>query len=371
MQTPTDYGIYVHFPFCKARCGYCAFSSCTDFALQGEYFDALCREIANADVPFNARIVTMYWGGGTPSAVEFSYLEKVYRALSEKFDLSSLKEFTVECNPESVTIDLLRLLRDFGVNRLSFGLQSANDPTLKKIGRIHTYGEFLRSLKLAHECGFSNVSSDLILGLPEDPSDFRHTIEHVVSLPLNHVSLYALEIHPHAPIAKLCAEYAYADDDLADMYDYALSRFAQNGLFRYEVSNFARTGFECLHNLGYWTERRYFAFGAAASGFVNDARYTNLFAVSEYVKSGGVDSKADFERISLDEESREYVMLGLRLERGISLEDFVRRFGTNFFLRFSAANKLVSDGFLCSEDGRVFVRRDKFYVLNSILTELL
>lgn len=366
----TDYGIYVHIPFCKARCSYCAFSSCTNFALQPAYFDALCAEIVQTQIPDGVRIATMYWGGGTPSSVDARYLTQLFRALSQKFDLSGLSEFTVECNPESVTRDLLQLFRSFGVTRLSFGLQSANDATLKKIGRLHSYDDFLRALDLARSCGFTNVNADLILGLPESKSDFCRTVERVVDLPLSHVSLYALEIHPNASIAKLCAEYSYTDDDLADEYDYALAKFAEKGFKRYEVSNFARDNFRCKHNLCYWTEQRYFAFGAAASGFVGDVRYTNVFAVKDYVQSGG-NCRATTEQISLDEQAYEYVMLGMRLDRGISLADFYTRFGLELFDRFPAAHKLISDGFLRRDGDSLFVSPDKFYVLNSILTELL
>lgn len=370
MKKNNNYGIYVHIPFCKARCGYCAFSSCTNFALQPAYFDAVCAEISHAHLPCDHRIATMYWGGGTPSAVEMRYLTQLYGALSQKFDLSTLDELTVECNPESVSRELLQLLNSFGVTRLSFGLQSANDVTLKKIGRLHNYSDFLHALELADACGFRNVNADLILGLPESFDDFRNTVEQVVDLPLTHISLYALEVYPDTPIAKLCADFSFSDDDLADMYDYALARFAEKGFLRYEVSNFARKNFECKHNLAYWTEQRYFAFGAAASGFVDDVRYTNMFDVQDYIKSGGA-CRASSEQISLDEQAYEYVMLGLRLEKGISLSDFAHRFGTDFFARFPAAHKLVSDGFVRVDGDRLFVSPDKFYVLNSILTELL
>ena len=366
-----NYGIYVHIPFCKARCSYCAFSSCTNFNLQSAYFDAVCTEISNAEIPDNARIATMYWGGGTPSSVNVGYLRKLYKTLSRKFDLSELCEFTVECNPESVTAKLLRFLRSVGVTRLSFGLQSANDTTLKKIGRIHTYAGFLSALNLARSFGFNNLNADVIVGLPETAQEFYRTVDTVVTLPISHVSLYALEVHENTPIAQLVQQYAFTDDDLADMYDFALAKFSQNGFRRYEVSNFAKKNCECKHNLCYWTEQRYFAFGAAASGFVGDIRYTNQFDVKKYTQTGGVNCRADVQQISQDDEMYEYVMLGLRLERGISLADFRCRFDTDFFLRFPNARKLIADGFLQLENNRLHVAPNKFYVLNSILTELL
>lgn len=443
-----DYAIYVHIPFCKARCGYCAFSSCTNFALQNDYFDALCSEISHAKTCDDVAIRTMFWGGGTPSAVNLKYLQKLHCAL-QKFDLSNLKEFTVELNPESTTKELLQFLKSIGVNRLSFGLQSANDSTLKKIGRLHNYQGFLTALNLARQCGFSNINADLILGLPESFDEFRNTIEQVCRLPLEHISLYALEIHPEKTAFKaLCDSYGYTDDDLADMYVYALEKLEKAGFLRYEVSNFAKAGCCCQHNLTYWREGRYFGFGASASGFVENVRYGNAYDIEQYIddaraKFGVVGSvaldkheqsaskigvetpladaneatvnKNDYQQafnkitssdespdevntnyentngghanklesfqlgvateycdvISLQEEMSEFAMLGLRLTDGVSLAEFSSRFGKDFFTQFPQGVNLVQQGFLQMANGRLFVPKEKFYVLNSILVELL
>ncbi len=441
-----DYAIYVHIPFCKARCGYCAFSSCTNFALQNNYFEALCSEISNAKTCDDMIIKTMFWGGGTPSAVNVEYLQKLFGAL-QKFNLSRLKEFTVELNPESTTKELLQFLKSVGVNRLSFGLQSANDSTLKKIGRLHSYQGFLTALNLAKQCGFSNINADLILGLPESFAEFRHTIEQVCALPLQHISLYALEIHPEKTAFKtLCDSYGYTDDDLADMYAFALEMFESAGFLRYEVSNFAKEGYRCQHNLTYWREGRYFGFGASASGFVKNVRYGNAYDIQRYIRgahkkfgaygsvpsdinqqfaakensrvalnkneqfsademdtarnrsaskndcqcvceektlSGNGDTtnmQENFQLgvateycdvISLQEEMNEFAMLGLRLSDGVSLAEFSLRYGKDFFTQFPSGEKLVRQGFLQMANGRLFVPKDKFYVLNSILVELL
>lgn len=361
--------IYVHIPFCKARCGYCAFSSCVNFDLQRQYFDAVIAEIESA--PPSDGVTTMFWGGGTPSAVDVRYLEMLFQKLSQKFDLSHLQEFTVECNPESTTAELLCFFRKIGVNRLSFGLQSANDQTLTRIGRLHTYEQFLNALNLALAHGFSNVNADLILGLPESERDFQRTVSEVCQLPLKHVSLYALEIHDENPnFKKLCESFPHTDDELADAYDFALQKFAEKGFLRYEVSNFAQEGYACKHNCAYWTEQRYYGFGASASGFLQNVRYTNVFSVVDYINANGA-VRAFEEQISPQEEKCEFVMLGLRLQQGISLAEFSERFSADFFATFPASQSLLKNGFLQLRDGRICVPSNKFYVLNSILVELL
>jgi oxygen-independent coproporphyrinogen-3 oxidase len=252
---------------------------------------------------------------------------------------------------------------------LSFGLQSANNETLKKIGRLHNYEEFLRALNLAKEAGFENINADLILGLPERVEEFENTIKKVVNLPLQHISLYALETHGGA-FEQLCSSYGYTEDNLADMYDFARSQFADAGFLRYEVSNFAKVGYECKHNCVYWKENRYFGFGAAASGFVADVRYGNVYDIKKYIQGNG-QAKEYCDTISANEEAYEYVMLGLRLQNGIDLSDFEQRFNVKFADKFPNVSKLIDGGFLKTVDNRLFVADNEFYVLNSILVELL
>lgn len=366
-----NYGIYVHIPFCKARCGYCAFSSCCDYGLQEKYFAKLFEEIDRYSDP-QANISTVYLGGGTPSSVDTMYLDGLFARLRSRFDLSKVTEVSVECNPESVTDGLLDCLAENGVNRLSFGLQSVNDATLARIGRIHRYGDFVRALELACKHGFDNINADLILGLPESEADFRRSVETVVALPLAHVSVYALELHDDSPIYRLCKEqYPYTDDQLADMYDCAVDTLAACGFTRYETSNFAREGRRCRHNLNYWNEGRYYAFGASASGFVGNARYTNPFSVADYLATPLERLRVGCQTLTLAEQANEYAMLALRLDDGVSLREFSLRYGADFFAFFPTAAELSKRGFLSVEDGFVKIPADKSYVANSVLCELL
>ena len=366
-----NHGIYVHIPFCRARCSYCAFSSCCDYDLQQPYFDKLFEEIS-ARSDKSVKISTIYLGGGTPSSVETKYLDELFDRLNQSFDLTAAVETTVECNPESVTDELLACLKRNDVNRLSFGLQSTNDGTLKRIGRIHRYADFLNALKLSIKCGFDNLNADLILGLPEDVADFHRSVDAVSALPLTHVSVYALELHEHSPIYKLCkTQYDYDDDTLADMYDYAVETLAQNGFARYEISNFAVAGRCCRHNLNYWDEGRYFAFGAAASGFVGNVRYTNPYDVKDYVSTPIKKLLSAGDKLTQDDQANEYAMLRLRLSDGVDLDEFKLRYGADFFTFFPNAARLLKQGFLVCSCGRAYVPADKFYVVNSILSELL
>lgn len=368
MEQP--YQIYVHIPFCKARCAYCAFSSCTDFSLCEGYFDKLCNQIAQTQV-VQKNISTIFIGGGTPSSVPTKYLDRLFAQLQQTFDLSNVCEITVECNPESVTDQLLDCLKANGVTRLSFGLQSVNDQTLQKIGRLHTFDGFLSALNLARHKGFANINADLILGLPERFADFKNSVNTVVQLPLQHVSVYALEVHPNSAMEKLVATYNYTDDDLADMYDYACDVLERNGFLRYETSNFAKTGHQCQHNLGYWQEKRYYAFGPSASGFVESIRYDNVPTLADYLAAPTQNLLINKKEISLFEQANEFVMLGLRLAEGVNLNTFKRAYHDDFFHFFPNATNLLNKGFLQVVGQNVRVPKDKTYVVNSILCELL
>ena len=364
------YQIYVHIPFCKARCGYCAFSSCTNYNLCDQYFHKLFEQIDATQV-LEKRISTIFVGGGTPSSVDVKYLDQLFAKLAQKFDILPDAEITVECNPESVTEQLLSCLKRNNVTRLSFGLQSTNNTTLKTIGRLHTYEQFVAALNLAHQMGFENINADLILGLPESTQSFQNSVNTVVNLPLTHVSVYALEVHEGSAISNLVQSFGYTDDDFADMYDYACDTLEKHGFARYEISNFAKNGCECQHNLGYWRQKRYYAFGPSASGFVQNIRYDNVATLQQYLDVPTENLLVNLQEISLEEQANEFAMLGLRLAKGLSLEQFKANYNVDFFQFFPNATKLLNDGFLQVVEKNVQVPKEKFYVVNSILCELL
>lgn len=366
-----NYSIYVHIPFCKARCGYCAFSSCTDFSLCQNYFAKLYEQIDKCDY-HGEKIYSVYVGGGTPSSVDIRYLDGLFAHLRNKFDLSCVREITVECNPESASQLLLQCLKNNGVNRLSFGLQSVNDSTLKVIGRLHDYGGFVTALDNARKVGFDNINADIIIGLPENEQDFSRTVDTVCKLPLTHVSAYALELNNGTRLYEKCGGVSPFDDDkLCFMYDYATQILEQNGFARYEISNFAKDGCECKHNLNYWRGGHYYAFGASACGYVGNVRFRNPYGICDYIKTPVCDLLTVDETLSQDDCADEYVMLGLRLTEGISLDYFRDVFGCDFWQKYPNAKRLQSQNLLKVQGDNVTVPVDKLYVVNSILCELL
>ena len=368
MKTKEPISIYIHIPFCRRKCFYCDFTSMCNLSLQDRYIDCLVAEAERYLVKVgDVAVKSVFVGGGTPSVLSPDNIARLFDCI-KKFNLLPDCEITVEGNPESLDKDKLSCFHANGVNRLSVGLQSVNDDSLKSIGRLHSYKDFLQCLDNA--CNFfDNINADLMIGVDSAFLKFRHTVDTVVKLPLKHLSFYALEIYPDSELRRLIDKGRVSvvedEDILADMYDYACERLADNGFSRYEVSNFSRQS-PCRHNLNYWQCGEYIGLGVAASGYLNHIRYTNTHSLERYLKGGSV--RTDCSYINRQESMREFLMLGLRLEQGISLSDFFNRYGrqlTEVFDISKCKDYLVQDG------DSLRVCNDKFYALNYILTELL
>lgn len=358
-------GIYVHIPFCKSKCGYCAFVSTPNLSLQKAYLATLVKEICSFKADGTV-CDTVYIGGGTPSCLYDGALTEIFDALRKTFSVESNAEITVECNPESVSASFVSECKNAGVNRISMGLQSSDDAILKKIGRIHDFNGYLTALEALHK-EFDNISTDLILGLPgQTKKDLDKAFE--LALPhCAHASVYALSVEEGTPLFK--SGYAPDDDAIADMYEYACAALFDMGFSRYEVSNFARTGRESKHNLKYWRNMPYVGFGVAAHGYDGKGvRYAHGDDILEYIKEQAP------KRIALSEKDRynEYIMLALRTERGMDLRDFEKTFGYAFLSKFgNIAHRLESDGYLRID--KDFLRIDKRYifVMNGIIEEFM
>ena len=368
--------LYVHVPFCKQRCKYCTFVSCCDYNLAPSYFDALCNEIATKSRQ-DVVLKSIFFGGGTPSSVDEIYLQKVFDTIYQNYQIDSNCEVTVECNPESLTQQRIKFFVKNGVNRLSIGLQSSNDNTLKNVGRIHTYQQFCDSVQMALSSGITNINADLILGLPENKQDFVNTLNTVVSLPITHLSIYALEVYPNSQLENEIKQGQLVvnqdEDYLANLYQLALQKLFSNGFDRYEVSNFAKNGYQCKHNLAYWQCDSYFGFGASAHGYMDGIRTENASDIAQYIAMASQNGCAvvDSNLIDVDEQMQEYVMLGLRLSQGINLQTFANKFNKTLFDAFPNVTKYLQLGVLQQDGNKLFVSPDKFYVLNEILTEIL
>ena len=361
----TKAGAYVHIPFCRKKCDYCAFTSAVG-EVSNEYINALVDEITRSkhtDLVFD----TLFIGGGTPSLLPDGDTAKIIDAIRARFH-TDFREITVECNPESLTDKKLYELKSVGVNRISIGVQSLDDSALKTIGRIHTAGEALgaleRTLKL-----FDNVSVDLMLGLPAR-RNINCELDALLSYPIKHLSAYMLSVEDGTPLSssvKACKVIIPDEDVAVTEYDAVLAACAKVGLIRYEVSNFAVPGAECLHNLKYWRRQPYLGFGVAAHSQVGDSRFFNVGDTSRYV---GGDTLGGVDKVDEKEAMFETVMLGLRLDEGVSRAEFLNRFGVDLCAHYSNNIARVRDA-LSIDDERVKVKPEYTCVLNSILVEFM
>ncbi len=371
--------IYIHVPFCKSKCRYCDFNSyaCHDKQAIFDYLTALNREIDLAAKSFSgAKIDTVYIGGGTPSLLDVSQIENLFENLEKNFDLSGVKEFSIECNPESLDEEKLKTYRKEGINRISIGVQSLFDDNLRAIGRLHDSKTAIEKIKLANRY-FDNVSADLIVGLPFDASD--RIIEEVETLaPLvKHLSMYELSVEEGTSLEKSIKQGKISvpsDDETQDLFDVAYDTAQKCGFDRYEVSNFAKDGKISYHNFGYWTREEYLGFGAGAHSFLKTSdgknpletqvRFANFKNLDKY--KNAVESAKSYAEMcreyeeSLDEKSvyAEEIMLALRTKRGVKAERMpnVPQNLERFFQR--------KDGFVC-------LGRGGMAVMNSILAEIL
>ncbi len=359
------YGIYVHIPFCRSKCKYCAFVSTPDASLQKRYVSALLSEISRS-THRGAAVDTVYIGGGTPSCLFDGGISKTVSAIRDAFDVSASAEITVECNPESVSELFIDECVKSGVNRVSMGLQSACDGVLRAVGRVHTYNDYVSAVKLL-ATAFDNISSDIILGLPQQSFDDVDKAVDTISEYCKHASVYALSVESGTP---LFAQGYKADDDLvADMYDRACSRLFDNGFMRYEVSNFARDGNVSAHNVKYWRCAPYLGFGVASHGYDGvGTRYAHGDDILGYIADQTPESYA----LSPKDKYNEYIMLALRTVDGIDLSDYEKRFGASFIAENeSVLRDLTDGGYVVATDERVKIADRYLFVMNGIIERLM
>lgn len=313
-------GLYIHIPFCKSKCGYCDFNSYAGKeGLVEPYFDALNREIELASNKYTGPVDTIYFGGGTPTYVKPKYICKTIDTIRNNFEQCSKLEITTECNPGTVEYKELCELYDGGINRLSIGLQSADNGCLKNLGRIHTFEDFDKCFHNARKVGFNNISLDLMYGLPDQTmDDWTETLKKAVSFKPKHISAYALKIEEGTPFANAKLNLPN-DDTVADMYQQAVQVLGSAGYNRYEISNFSLPGYESRHNLKYWQYNDFLGFGAGAFSCTDGVRFSNALNIEEYIDSINEKKGAEVYREELSDFDKmsEFVFLGLRLERGI------------------------------------------------------
>lgn len=350
-------GIYIHIPFCKKKCFYCDFVSYENKEnLIQEYIDAVCLEILqNAEILSEYNISTIYFGGGTPSLIKAEYIEKILNTLKLFVtDEKEIKEITIEINPNSASLDKLEKYYNLGINRLSIGLQSTHDKILRNIGRLHTFNDFKEVLKNANAVGFKNISVDLIYPLPGlNLSGFKETLNSVIKLKdkfnIKHISVYNLEVHENTRLDFLLKEGFVSlcnEDEEYKMREELNKRLQDNRFAKYEISNYAYPGFESKHNLCYWNQEKYIGFGVNASSFFNLKRYRKTSNIDKYIDGIKNNKNIVVETEELDKLSlmKEYIILKLRLSKGVDISEFKQKFGTDIFDIFNTEfNSLKKD----------------------------
>lgn len=346
-------GVYLHIPFCKSRCSYCDFATDVyrNAGVVERYVDALCREIAQFTPPANAGgsdlpVDTIYFGGGTPSLLSVEQTEKILDAVRSKFDVDASAEITMEMNPATVTPETLAGYRELGVDRASFGVQTFDDTALRLLARGHDSNDARDTFRLLREAGFDNISFDLIAGLPgQTLADWERNLDEAISLAPEHLSLYLLEIHEGTPLAEQVRSKRQPrpDEDVAaQMYELMTERLDAAGYRQYEISNFARPGFESRHNSKYWRLDPVYGFGVSAHSFDGQQRYANERDTSKYVSLIERGEPAEVYREKIDQAS-EAVFLGLRLNAGIELAGYEERFGVTLQGRFGEDLRRLED----------------------------
>jgi oxygen-independent coproporphyrinogen-3 oxidase len=370
-------GIYIHIPFCKGKCAYCNFYSLPGREKQmPDYLDALTAHIRESESQrMEYYADTVYFGGGTPLCFGADRLIKVFDALKKYGRVLTNSEVTVEANPESTTYEDLVKLRKAGVNRLSIGAQSANDDILKTIGRRHTFSQVVRTVKKARDAGFENISLDLIYGLPsQSMEDWSETLERVIALRPEHLSCYGLKLEEGTPLYQFKNSMLMPDDDTqADMYLYMVDVLEQAGYHQYEISNFAKDGYESKHNLKYWQGKEYMSFGAAAHSYVGGRRYGYVSDLNTYIQNvmNGGPLVDQYEDITKTEMASEYIMLGMRTAKGISAEEYRRISSYGFERGLELLELYREEGWAVFENGRWHFTPAGFLLSNVLIGQLL
>ena len=372
-------GLYLHIPFCQAICSYCNFNrGLFDAALKQQYVIALEREIRLAG---DGRPVdTVFFGGGTPSMLEPAEVGRLIAACRDVYDLAPDVEITLETNPETATPNRLEQFLDAGVNRISFGVQSFDDHELQRLGRIHSADRAREAVFAARQAGCRNLSLDLMLWLPgQSRASWRRTVSQTIALAPDHVSLYLLELYPNAPLKEAMARASAgdldwiqtADDVAADMYLEGLALFDDAGFAQYEISNVARPGYQCRHNVKYWQSGAWRGFGCGAHSTMDGSRWQNVSATADYIERVRQSRSVQVNLQSLSAEARveEALFTGLRLTCGIDCRNFSARFGVDPWSRYgNLLRPYVDDGFMWAESGRFGLHRRGMLVANEILS---
>lgn len=377
--------LYVHIPFCAKKCNYCDFrSGVADDLTQKSYVDQLCEEIRSQGKMYcdDFYITTIFIGGGTPSILKGTWVGNIMNAIYESFSVNALAEVTIECNPGTVNVDKLRIYRQNGINRVSFGLQSADNEELRLLGRVHTFEDFLDSYQMAREVGFTNINVDLMSALPgQSVESWKETLRKVVRLKPEHISSYSLIIEEGTPFFTAYGnregqKNLPSEEEEREMYYFTNQYLRAHGFERYEISNYAKRGFECKHNVGYWTGVPYLGLGLGASSYVYNRRFhteENFDAYMKILMNRDITPLyQDIQELGTRQRMEEFMFLGLRLTRGVSAAEFMERFGSNMFKVFDMPiRKNVIAKLLEVQDSRLYLTEKGLDLSNRVMSDFL
>ncbi|MCR4875451.1 MAG: radical SAM family heme chaperone HemW [Clostridia bacterium] len=372
-------GVYVHIPFCLSRCAYCDFISSvlTDDSQLNTYVEHIIKEIGllkESGVFSEREIDTIYFGGGTPSLLKSAYLRSILEAIRLNKRAVS-QEVTIEANPATIDYETLLTYKEAGINRISIGVQSLNDKTLKAIGRRHNAEQALEAIEIAEKTGLS-ISVDLMLGLPfQTKEDIKFFIDEVLKHDVKHISTYMLSLEDGTKLKAQVEKNEIkvsSDDEKVELFDYASNLLKEKGFIRYEVSNFAKIGFEAKHNSKYWTRGEYIGIGLGAHSLISNERFYNKETFSEYYKDLDEGRLPHVIEATLDESEaeEEYIMLALRTNQGINLADYKAKFNKDFVESHKSGLDLHKDQ-LNILNNNISIKEEYLNVLNQIVIDLI
>ena len=377
--------IYIHIPFCKRKCAYCDFlSGPADDNTIACYVEKLIDEIGaqgDCNLYNKTTVSSVFFGGGTPTILNGRQMQRIMKAIKLHFRVAEDAEISVEANPGTVNREKLAAYKKAGVNRISFGLQSAKNEELKLLGRIHTFEDFLESFWLARECGFENINVDLISAIPgQSLESWEESLRQVLKLNPEHLSAYSLIIEEGTPFATLYGEGTEEEEKLPTeeeerrMYWRTKELLEEAGYYRYEISNYAKPGKECRHNLGYWERKNYLGMGLGSSSFFDNVRWKNIEDLEMYLENSGEPEmiQKDREILSVTEQMEEFVFLGLRKTRGICMKEFEETFGKSLEECYGEnVARMQREKLVIMEDGFLRLTEKGIDVSNYVFGEIL
>lgn len=367
--------LYLHIPFCVKKCDYCDFlSGPAPVSRQNEYCEALLHELTQVQISPEYQVSSIFIGGGTPTVIDSEWIVCFLERIRNRFSVEEGAEITMEANPGTLTGRKLEDYKKAGINRLSIGLQSADDRELALLGRIHTYEEFLEMYKMARTAGFDNINVDLMMAVPgQDLNSLMKTLSLTTALRPEHLSLYSLIVEPGTPFSERRLDLPEEEEERR-MYEEAVSYLEDWGYRQYEISNFARPGRECRHNLGYWQRVPYRGFGLGASSLMEEERFSNTSDMEEYLRDCQNPELLlrDRETLSVKAQMEEFMFLGLRMRRGVEKRAFEEKFGVSMDEVYGETiGRYCGMGLLQEQKGRVSLTFQGISVSNRILSDFL